>query len=140
MWAGHGATPRQGSPDSNSPRDLSSDTTVVERLGSDDREVVWEVRHGSPFNRALEAARDHHVDAVILFQRMRNPWKRLIKQRYYPMLGFGTFESASRFCTAFDELRNYLRGADSNHKGITAAEKRTVFTARWSTLMAELAA
>ncbi len=34
---------------------------------------------------------------------------RHIKQRYYPMLGFKQFESASRFCNAFDELRNYLR-------------------------------
>ena len=34
---------------------------------------------------------------------------RPIKQRYYPMLGFQSFESASRFCSAFDELRNYLR-------------------------------
>ena len=33
---------------------------------------------------------------------------RSIKQRYYPMLGFANFESASRFCSAFDELRNYL--------------------------------
>jgi len=65
---------------------------------------------------------------------------RPIKQRYYPMLGFGRFESASRFCTAFDELRNYLRVAGSSHDRITAAEKRTVFSARWSTLMAELAA
>jgi putative transposase len=65
---------------------------------------------------------------------------RLIKQRYYPMLGFGRFDSASQFCTAFDELRNYLRVTDSHHDGITAAEKRTVFSARWSTLMAELAA
>ena len=30
---------------------------------------------------------------------------RPLKQRYYPMLGFGRFDSASRFCTAFDELR-----------------------------------
>jgi putative transposase len=65
---------------------------------------------------------------------------RPIKQRYYPMLGFGTFESASWFCSAFDELRNYLRFSGPNHNGITAAEKRTVFTARWSTLMTELAA
>lgn len=33
---------------------------------------------------------------------------RAIKQRYYPMRGFGSFESASRFCTAFDELNDYL--------------------------------
>ena len=34
---------------------------------------------------------------------------RGIKQRYYPMRGFGTFEAAARFCCAFDELRNYFR-------------------------------
>jgi transposase-like protein len=34
---------------------------------------------------------------------------RSIKQGYYPMLGFAKFESASRFCNAFDELRKYLR-------------------------------
>ena len=34
---------------------------------------------------------------------------RGIKQRYYPMRGFGTFDSASRFCRAFDEQRQYFR-------------------------------
>lgn len=34
---------------------------------------------------------------------------RGIKQRYYPMLGFGAFESAKRFCQAFDKVRNYFR-------------------------------
>jgi len=33
---------------------------------------------------------------------------RGIKQRY-PMLGFGAFESAKRYCQAFDEVRNYFR-------------------------------
>ncbi len=64
---------------------------------------------------------------------------RPVKQRYHPMLGFGSFESASRFCSAFDELRNYLRITGSSHNRVTAEEKRTVFSARWSTLIAELA-
>src|SRR5216684_604864 len=34
---------------------------------------------------------------------------RGIKQRYYPMRGFGSFESAARFCPAFDEVRHYFR-------------------------------
>ncbi len=34
---------------------------------------------------------------------------RAVKQRYYPMLGFGSFGSAPRFCAAFDELRQYFR-------------------------------
>ncbi len=33
---------------------------------------------------------------------------RRVKQRYYPMLGFGRFEPAVRFCAAFDELRQYF--------------------------------
>ena len=34
---------------------------------------------------------------------------RAVKQRYYPMLGSGSFEAARRFCAAFDELRQYFR-------------------------------
>ena len=34
---------------------------------------------------------------------------RAVKQRYYPMLGFGSFASAARFCSAFEELRQYWR-------------------------------
>lgn len=33
---------------------------------------------------------------------------RGIKQRYYPMRGFGNFKAAAHFCCAFDELRNYF--------------------------------
>src|SRR5215216_2506791 len=34
---------------------------------------------------------------------------RGIKQRYYPMRGFGSFEATSLFCSAFDEQRDYFR-------------------------------
>jgi len=34
---------------------------------------------------------------------------RGIKQRYYPMRGFGSFDAAARFRTAHDELRDHLR-------------------------------
>ena len=65
---------------------------------------------------------------------------RPIKQRYYPMLGFGRFDSASRFCTAFDELRNYLRVKRSGGERVTASDRRQIFSRKWSTLMTELAA
>ena len=65
---------------------------------------------------------------------------RGIKQRYYPMLGFAKFESASRFCTAFDELRNYLRIRPADGKHLSADVRRNIFTAKWSTLMTELSA
>jgi putative transposase len=34
---------------------------------------------------------------------------RAVKQRYYPMLSFGAFHSAERFCRAFEEVRQYFR-------------------------------
>ncbi len=61
------------------------------------------------------------------------------KQRCYPMLGFRNFESASRFCTAFDELRNYLRVRATGGEHLPAASRREIFTRRWSTLMTDLA-
>ena len=46
---------------------------------------------------------------------------RAIKQRSYPMLGFGRFESAARFCAAVDELRQDLSGAPSRRPSRPAA-------------------
>jgi transposase-like protein len=65
---------------------------------------------------------------------------RPVKQRYYPMLGFGNFESAARFCSAFDELRQYLRVRRRGEGHVPLAEQRRLFTARWRLLIAELAA
>jgi len=63
-----------------------------------------------------------------------------IKQRYYPMLGFAKFKSDSSFCTAFDELRNYLRVRATGVKHVPANVRRKIFTDKWSTLMTELSA
>ena len=65
---------------------------------------------------------------------------RGIKQRYYPMLGFKQFESASRFCNAFDELRNYLRVPTTSNQWISASNRIQIFSEKWSTLMTELSA
>jgi hypothetical protein len=65
---------------------------------------------------------------------------RPIKQRYYPMLGFRNFESASRFCGAFDELRNYLRIRSVDDELIAGSRRGEIFTGRWSAPMTELAA
>ncbi|MEP7289658.1 MAG: IS6 family transposase [Chloroflexota bacterium] len=61
---------------------------------------------------------------------------RGLKQRYYPMRGFGAFASASRFCTAFSELRQYFRP----HQSITfpfptLCEKRQTFQHQWADLV-----
>ena len=65
---------------------------------------------------------------------------RAVKQRYYPMLGFGSFESASRFCAAFDELRQYFRARRRGESHVSLAEQRRLFLARWRSLIVELAA
>ena len=65
---------------------------------------------------------------------------RAVKQRYYPMLGFGGFEAARRFCAAFDELRQYFRVHRRGEAHVTLAEQRRLFLTRWRSLIAELAA
>jgi transposase-like protein len=65
---------------------------------------------------------------------------RAVKQRYYPMLGFGNFESASRFCSAFDGLREYFRVRRRGDPNVSLAEQRRLFLTRWRSLIGELAA
>jgi putative transposase len=60
---------------------------------------------------------------------------RGIKQRYYPMRGFGSFAAAARFCTAHDELRDYLRSRRTLGEAVSLAEQRQLFRDRWSGLM-----
>jgi transposase-like protein len=59
---------------------------------------------------------------------------RGIKQRYYPMHGFGSFDSAARFCSAFDELRHYLRPYPTMGKPSSLSEQRRAFFARLAAL------
>ena len=65
---------------------------------------------------------------------------RAVKQRYYPMLGFASFESASRFCSAFDELRQYFRVRRRGGPDVSLAEQRRLFLTRWRSLIAEVVA
>ena len=65
---------------------------------------------------------------------------RAIKQRYYPTPGFGSMESAKRFCSAFDELRQYLRTRPRSGEQVSLSERRRVFLARWQALTTEMAA
>lgn len=66
---------------------------------------------------------------------------RGIKQRYYPMRGFGTVDAASRFCRAFDEQRHYFRTRTAMCERVPPlAEQRREFCARWTALMGALLA
>ena len=55
---------------------------------------------------------------------------RGVKQRYYPMLGFGAFPSAKRFCRAFEEVRQYFRPRRKRKQVISLAQRRRRFVAR----------
>jgi transposase-like protein len=59
---------------------------------------------------------------------------RGVKQRYYPMHGFGNFDSAARFCCAFDELRNYLRPRSTMGELASLSEQRRAFLDRLTAL------
>lgn len=61
---------------------------------------------------------------------------RGIKQRYYPMRGFGNVIAAARFCGAFEEQRQYFRLRTTMRQRLPSlAEQRRAFCARWTTLM-----
>lgn len=59
---------------------------------------------------------------------------RGIKQRYYPMRGFGSFQSASRFCQAFDEQRDYFRVSTKPKEAVALPEQRRMFRQRFGAL------
>ncbi len=61
---------------------------------------------------------------------------RGIKQRYYPMRGFGSFASAARFCSAHDELRDHLRYRQHMNETVSLAEQRRLFQERWGVVCA----
>ena len=65
---------------------------------------------------------------------------RGIKQRYYPMRGFGSFASAARFCTAFEEQRQYFRAVARSGEALSLADRRRVFQDHWAVVMTQLAA
>ena len=59
---------------------------------------------------------------------------RGIKQRYYPMRGFGSFGTAASFCTAHDELRDHFRYREHLNETVPLSEQRQLFKERWDTL------
>jgi putative transposase len=61
---------------------------------------------------------------------------RGIKQRYYPMRGFGSVASASRFCRAFEEVRQFFRVRTTLKQQVSLAAQRDLFRQRLGALKA----
>ena len=55
---------------------------------------------------------------------------RAIKQRYYPTLGFGAFESAKRFCQALDEGHQFFRPRQRMTEFVSLSDRREHFLQR----------
>jgi transposase-like protein len=77
---------------------------------------------------------DHRVNAFL--NRRIEQDHRGVKQRYYPMLGFGAFHSAQRFCHAFEEMRQYFRPRRKRKQSVSAARNRRQFVTRVQALEA----
>lgn len=65
---------------------------------------------------------------------------RGVKQRYYPMRGFGSFTGAARFCRAYDEQRNYFRARSTPKETVSLAHQRQLFQQRFAALQDRLIA
>ncbi len=65
---------------------------------------------------------------------------RGIKQRSYPMRGFGSFEAAARCCSAHDELRDHRRSRQRPNETVSLAEQRRLFQDRRGDVCAVLQA
>jgi putative transposase len=61
---------------------------------------------------------------------------RGIKQRYYPMQGFGKVESAARFCQVCEEVRQWFRPRQRMKQAVALAAKRRLFVERFAVLQA----
>ncbi len=59
---------------------------------------------------------------------------RGVKQRYYPMRGFGNFDAAARFCRVYDEQRNYFRPRSKLYEVVPLAEQRRLFRQRFAAM------
>ena len=62
---------------------------------------------------------------------------RAIKQRDYPMRGFGSFAAAAQFCAAFDALRQHFRVRPRPGPPISLDTRRRLFVIRWRSLIQE---
>ena len=59
---------------------------------------------------------------------------RGMKQRNSPMRGFGSVAEASRFCRAFDEVRQFFRVRTAMKQHVSLAQQREVFHQRLEAL------
>jgi transposase-like protein len=80
-----------------------------------------------------------HRDSRYLNNRLEQD-HRGVKDRYGPMRGFKCPRSASEFCRAYDELRNFLRSRGRTNQQVSADYRRFQFVRRIATVLSVLEA
>ena len=68
----------------------------------------------------------HRVNAYLINYTEQS--HRPIKQRYYPMRGFGAFNSALVFCRGFEEIRNFF--VPKYKKSFSPRERRRILASK----------
>jgi len=68
------------------------------------------------------------------------PDHRGVQPRDYPVRGFGRFTSAARFCSGFEEQRQYFRSRTSTGERVSLTEQRHLFRERWAAALAAVTA
>jgi putative transposase len=115
-------------------------TQAREVVGHRPTKVTTDRHHSYP--RAIRKTlgrKVHHRTSRYLNNRIEQD-HRGIKQRYYPMRGFGSFKSASYFCSAFDEQRDYFRYRTRPKEKVSLSEQRRMFRQRFGALQCLLMA
>jgi transposase-like protein len=103
-------------------------------VGYAPKKVTTDGHHS--YRRAIRRILGHkvvHRTSRYLNNRLEQD-HRGVKQRYYPMRGFVCFDSASRFCTAFDEQRQYFRCRTMPKQKVSLSEQRRMFRQRFGAL------
>ena len=90
------------------------------------------LRIRAPSNEVLGPKVEHRCNAYL--NRRIEQDHRGIKQRYHPMLGFGSLPCARRFCRAFEEVRQYFRPRRKRNQFVPLAKQRRQFVSRALTL------
>ena len=109
---------------------------AVSVTGKIPRQVTSDGHDSYPraIREALGPKVEHRCNAYL--NRRIEQDHRGVKQRYYPMLGFGGFCSAQRFCRAFEEVRQYFRPRRKQKQSSSLAQCRQRFANRSQVLEA----
>jgi putative transposase len=106
---------------------------------------IWKVLHAvlhDSYPRAIRTtlgAGVRHRDSQYLNNRLEQD-HRGVKGRYGPMRGFKCPRSASEFCRAYDELRNFLRSRSRTNQQVSANYRRFHFLRRTAMVLSVLKA